>query len=147
MTKTLRLASITVGGFLVLHATLFAHHSFTAEFDGNKPVELKGTMSKVEWINPHIHLFLDVKDAQGKVTTWEVEGGPTRHMRDAGITKASVDSTLGKNMQVWGYPAKNGYQRVFLKTMFFPDGHFIAYSNQPTDNSGLGEIPRPAQRR
>ena len=104
-------------------------------------------MSKVEWINPHIHLFLDVKDAQGKVTTWEVEGGPTRHMRDAGVTKASVDATFGQNMHVWGYPARNGSRRVFLKTMFFPDGHYIAYSNQPTDNSGLGEIPRPAQRR
>jgi hypothetical protein len=147
MTKSVRRAFIAVGGFLLLAAPTFAHHSFTAEFDGYKPVELRGTMSKVEWINPHIHLFLDVKDANGKVTTWAVEGGPTRHMRDAGVTKASVDATLGQNMHVWGYPAKNGQPRVFLKTMFFPDGHFIAYSNQPTDDSGLGEIPRPEQRR
>lgn len=124
-----------------LSVPVYAHHSFTAEFNGDKPIELKGVMSKVDWINPHIYLYIDVKDVSGKVTTWAIEGGPTRHMRDAGITRNSVEASLGKDMHVWGYPAKDGKPVVFLKTMFFPDGHFIAYSNEPTDNSGLGEIP------
>jgi hypothetical protein len=127
--------------FVTLTIPIYAHHSFTAEFNGDKPIELRGVMSKVDWINPHIYLYLDVKDTSGKVTTWSIEGGPTRHMRDAGITRNSVEAALGQNMHVWGYPAKDGKPVVFLKTMFFPDGHFIAYSNEPTDNSGLGEIP------
>jgi hypothetical protein len=129
-------------GLLALATPILAHHSFEAEFRGDKPIELKGVISKVDWINPHIYLYLDVKDASGKVTTWAIEGGPTRHMRDAGITKDSVDAALGKNMDLWGYPAKDGKPIVFLKTMFFPDGHFIAYASETTDNSGLGEIPR-----
>jgi hypothetical protein len=142
MRNTVRVILSGIFGVIFLSAPTFAHHSFTAEFNGDKPIELKGTMSKVEWINPHIYLYLDVKDANGKVTTWSIEGGPTRHMRDAGITKNVVDTTLGQNMHVWGYPAKDGKPIVFLKTMFFPDGHYIAYSNEPTDKSGLGEIPQ-----
>jgi hypothetical protein len=141
----MRNALLVLSSFLLLTVPVFAHHSFTAEFSGDKPIELRGVMTKVDWINPHIYLYLDVKDASGKVTTWAVEGGPTRHMRDAGITKNSVDAALGQNMHLWGYPAKDGKSIVFLKTMFFPDGHFIAYSNEPTDNSGLGEIPKQAE--
>lgn len=142
MTKRMGLTSILALSVFLLAAPIYAHHSFTAEFNGDKPIELRGTMTKVEWINPHIYLYLDVKDANGKVTTWSIEGGPTRHMRDAGITKNLVDSALGQNMHVWGYPAKDGKPLVFLKTMFFPDGHFIAYSNESSDKSGLGEIPQ-----
>ena len=138
----MRNSLLVVFGFLLLGVPVFAHHSFEAEFNGDKPVELKGTMSKVDWINPHIYMYLDVKDASGKVTTWSVEGGPTRHMKDAGITRNSVEAALGQEMHVWGYPAKDGKPVVFLKTMFFPDGHFIAYASETTDNSGLGEIPR-----
>jgi hypothetical protein len=141
----MRNSLLVVFGFLLLGVPVFAHHSFEAEFNGDKPVELKGTMSKVDWINPHIYMYLDVKDASGKVTTWSVEGGPTRHMKDAGITRNSVEAALGQEMHVWGYPAKDGKPVVFLKTMFFPDGHFIAYSNESSDKSGLGEIPPEAQ--
>lgn len=140
MTNRTHSAFVAAFGFFLLTVPVFAHHSFDAEFRSTNPVELKGVMSKVEWINPHIYLYIDVKDANGKVTTWSIEGGPTRHMKDAGITRNSVEAALGKNMDVWGYAAKDGKPVVFLKTMYFPDGHFIAYATKPDDNSGNGEV-------
>jgi hypothetical protein len=145
MTNRISSALFVVLGFFLLAAPVFAHHSFAAEFNGEKPIELKGVMTKVDWVNPHIYLYMDVKDASGKVTTWSIEGGPTRHMRDAGIARTSVEAALNQNMHLWGYPAKDGKPVVFLKTMFFPDGHFIAYANESTDKSGLGEIPQEGE--
>src|SRR2546426_6668380 len=83
-----------------------AHHSFTAVYDGTKVVEIKGVVTKVDWINPHIYFYVEVKDASGKAANWALEGGPTRRMRDAGITKNFVDEALGQNVTVFGYPAK-----------------------------------------
>src|SRR4029077_1383103 len=82
--------------FLAIPAA--AHHSFTAVYDGAKVVEIKGIVTKVEWINPHIYFYVDVKDAGGNVTNWALEGGPTRRMRDAGISKNFVDDSFGKNV-------------------------------------------------
>lgn len=118
---------------------VLAHHSFEAEFRSDKPIELKGVMQKVDWINPHIYFYLDVKDASGKTVTWSIEGGPTRHMRDAGINRNLAESTVGQNIHLWGYPAKDGKPVVFLKTLYFPDGHFIAYHLEAGDLTGNGE--------
>jgi len=140
MTNKMRNGLFAVLGALLLAVPVFAHHSFEAEFRSTDPVELKGVMSKVDWINPHIYLYVDVKDASGKVTTWSIEGGPTRHMRDAGVTRNSVEAAVGQNMDIWGYPAKDGKPVVFLKTMYFPDGHFISYHLEASDLSGNGEV-------
>ena len=69
---------------------LLAHHSVPAVFDEGKQLVLTGTISKIDWINPHIHLFLTTKEADGKATTWEIETLPTNWMRNAGITKDAV---------------------------------------------------------
>jgi len=140
MTNKTRSPLFVVLGFFFLAAPVFAHHSFEAEFKSGDPIELMGVMSKVDWINPHIYLYLDVKDASGKVTTWAIEGGPTRHMRDAGVTRNSVEAAVGQNIHLWGYPAKDGKPVVFLKTLYFPDGHFIAYHLEASDTSGNGEV-------
>jgi hypothetical protein len=140
MSNKMRSGLFAVLGALLLAVPVFAHHSFEAEFRSTDPVEVKGVMSKVDWINPHIYLYVDVKDASGKVTTWSVEGGPTRHMRDAGVTRNSVEAAVGQNMDIWGYPAKDGKTVMFLKTMYFPDGHFISYHLEASDLSGNGEV-------
>ena len=137
---------LIVFSLLLLAIPAFAHHSFTAIYDGTRVTEIKGTVTKVEWINPHIYFYMDVKDARGKVSNWALEGGPTRRMRDAGITKNFVDEAVGQNVTVFGYPAKDGHTLLFLKKLVFPDGHFFAYYHDSEDRTGIGDTP-PAQKR
>jgi Family of unknown function (DUF6152) len=86
---------------------LFAHHSFTAEFDGSKTVTLRGVVSKVDWINPHIFLYLDVKDDTGKTTTWALQSLPPLFFRGSGLTKDMLlEQQVGGDRN--GDPAKDG---------------------------------------
>ena len=133
--------------FLSLAIPASAHHSFTAIYDGARVTELKGVVTKVDWINPHIYFYVDVTDARGKVTNWALEGGPTRRMRDAGITKNFVDEAVGQTVTVFGYPAKDGHTVLFLKKMTFPDGHFFAYYHDSEDRTGIGDTPQAPQKR
>src|SRR5262249_60960584 len=95
-----------------------AHHSFQAEFDISKPVTLKGTVTKVEWINPHVYLHLDVKDERGNVTNWAFETlGPGR-MRAEGMSKQTFG--IGKTVTLKGDAARDGSQNLgFLRTVPF----------------------------
>src|SRR5690242_4523908 len=81
---------------LVRAIPLAAHHSFAAEFDINKQVTLKGVITKVEWVNPHVYLFIDVKDQAGKVTTWSLESLSTAAIRRGGVTRNMLG--LGQNV-------------------------------------------------
>ena len=92
---------LLIGLAALLAAPLWAHHAFAAEFDGNKPVNLRGTVSKMEWINPHAWIHIDVKDADGKVTNWMVECGSPNTLLRRGVTKSSV--TVGMEIVVDGY--------------------------------------------
>lgn len=115
------LYSVLFGGLLVLAATpVRAHHSFAAEFDANKPVKLQGTVRKVEWINPHSWITIDVKDANGTVETWEVEAGAPNALFRMGFTKDSLP--VGTEIVVDGYLAKNGAHRANGRDLTFPDG-------------------------
>jgi hypothetical protein len=105
-----------------------AHHSFAAEFDANKKLTLKGTTSKMEWINPHAWLHVDVKEADGSVTTWEVELGPPNSLLKRGWTKQSVPT--GIEVVVVGYQAKDGAKRLNGRDVTLPDGRqFFAGSS------------------
>jgi hypothetical protein len=115
------LFSVVLGGLLVLAAApVWAHHSFAAEFDANKPVKLQGTVKKVEWINPHSWITIDVKDANGTVETWEVEAGAPNALFRMGFTKDSLP--VGTEIVVDGYLAKNGAHRANGRDLTFPDG-------------------------
>src|SRR5947209_12384314 len=94
-------AALALGG-----ATLAAHHSFAAEFDINKPITLQGTVTKVEWVNPHVYVYLDVKDASGKVTAWSLSSLSPGAARRAGVTRANFGQ--GQTVTVLSYHSKDG---------------------------------------
>jgi hypothetical protein len=103
-----------------------AHHSVPGTFDVNKTVAIKGKISKIDWINPHIYIYLDVKDAAGAVTTWKVETLPTNHMRRVGVTKAEIlQEAKAGDVTVHMYPALNNNTAGFLLRLTYPEGHFM----------------------
>jgi hypothetical protein len=101
-----RLAFAAVVGMLVAATgAVQAHHSFSATYDGNKPITLRGTVSKLGWSNPHAHLYIDVKNADGKVVTWEIESAGASNLLRAGIRK---EDFIGTEVIVKGFLAKDG---------------------------------------
>ncbi len=102
---------------------LLAHHAFAAEYDRNKPVKLEGVVKKVEWMNPHIWFYVDVKDATGKVTTWGFSGGPPGQLARRGITKNVLKP--GDYVKVEGFAAKNGTTNATGGNVTFADGRAV----------------------
>src|SRR5437899_10288151 len=89
---------------LLVASAAFAHHSVAGQFDTSKPVTLKGTISKVNWMNPHIYVFLDVKEADGSSTQWALETLPTAMMRKAGLSKDSMSGSAGEVVTALAVP-------------------------------------------
>jgi hypothetical protein len=108
------------GGLMMAAIPGFAHHSFSAEYDRSKPIQLKGTVTKVEWMNPHARFYLDVKDDGGKVTNWEFELGSPNGLMRQGWTRNSLKT--GDVVQVSGSRAKDGSNLVNASNVAFEDG-------------------------
>jgi len=117
--------------FLMAAAPAWAHHAFAAEFDANRSVKLRGTVTRMEWINPHAWIHINVKDADGKETEWMVECGSPNTLLRKGLTKASV--TAGTEILVDGYQAKDGSNRANGRDVTFVDGRkvFLGSSAEP----------------
>jgi hypothetical protein len=101
-------------------ASLRAHHAFSAEFDANKPLTFKGTISRMEWTNPHVWLHLDVKAKDGQTESWAFEAGTPSVLFRRGLTKDSVK--VGMEVVVDGYQAKDGSHRANGRDLTFADG-------------------------
>ena len=97
-----------------------AHHAFAAEFDVNRPLKLRGTVTKMDWINPHSWIHIDVKGADGKVVNWMIEGGSPNSLLRLGFTKDALPS--GSEIVMEGFQAKDGSNRGVGKSLSFADG-------------------------
>jgi hypothetical protein len=115
-----KLALLIAAGLLSTVAPVWAHHAFSSEFDGNQPVLLKGTVTRMEWINPHAWIHIDVKDDSGKVTNWMIECGSPNVLLRRGMTKNSI--TEGMQIVVDGFRAKDGSDRANGRDVTFANG-------------------------
>jgi len=117
------LIAATLGLLLVSAPLVRAHHSFSAEYDSNQPVKVTGTVTRVDWQNPHIWFFVDVKDEQGKVTSWGFSGGPPGVLQRRGITRSAMK--IGDVVVVEGFRARDGTSNASGGKVTFPDGRSV----------------------
>ena len=121
-------AALGLGLALIGSATASAHHAFAAEFDATKPVNLRGTVTRVEWVNPHVWIHVDVKKADGTIEKWAVEGGTPNVLFRRGVTKQSL--VAGTVIVVDGYQAKDGSKRANGRDLTLPDGKKLFLGSQ-----------------
>ena len=127
-------------------APVIAHHAFSAEFDANAPVTLKGPITKIEWINPHTWIHMESKSKDGKTEEWMVEGGTPNTLQRNGITRESIQ--VGTIIVVSGYRAKDGRMRANGRDITFPDGRtlFMGSSGTGAPRDGKDPSERPAKK-
>ena len=135
------LVAVLAGACLLVAVKTSAHHAFAAEFDANKPIKLRGTVVKMEWINPHTWIHLDVKTPKGTVERWMIEGGPPNALYRRGFTRASLPT--GVEILVEGFRAKDGSLKGNGRDLTFADGRrlFVGSSGTgaPRDGRGTSE--------
>lgn len=131
--------SVAIALSLGLAAPAVAHHAFSAEFDASKPIQLRGTVAKVEWINPHTWIHIDVKEPNGTTTRWMIEGGTPNTLLRRGLTRASLPE--GTEILVDGYRAKNGTNRANGRDLTFADGRRLFMGSSGIGAPGDGRDP------
>jgi hypothetical protein len=132
--KSLQLKYPVVAGLLSLGlfsgSRIDAHHSFAAEFDGDKPVRLIGIITKIEWTNPHSYFYLDVKDSKGVVSSWGCESGNPGALSRRGWKRGDIK--IGDTLVVDGFLAKDGSHLIDARRVTLPDGRTV-YGGSPGD--------------
>jgi hypothetical protein len=128
-----RMALLTLGALCLSAVPLLAHHSVQAQFDLDKPIQLNGTVTKVEWINPHSYLFIDVKDPSGKVKKWAFEMAGPGALRKSGLSRADRGGLKpGDAITVNGVLAKDGTDSGLVKNITMSDGRvFTIWTDDP----------------
>jgi hypothetical protein len=124
-TVTRNVLAIAVLALFLSSGALWAHHSPTAVFDMGKPVTVKGTLTKIDWFNPHISMYIDVKAADGSTETWKFESNPPSWFKSVGMTRADFAKVLGQTITVGGVPARDGSHYGYMFNFVFPDGNSI----------------------
>jgi len=142
--RTNRLVVLAVAGLLLYAAPASAHHAFAAEFDAKKPVRLQGVVTKVEWVNPHAWIHVDVKKPDGAVEKWMIEGGTPNTLFRRGITKNSL--VPGAVIVIDGYQAKDGSLRANGRDLTFPDGRKLFLGSSGTGAPKDGRDPSEPKR-
>ena len=132
---------------LLARGPLLAHHAFSAEFDPKAPVTLKGPITKVEWINPHAWIHMEVKSEKGTAEIWMVEGGTPNTLQRGGVTRDSLK--IGTVIVVEGYRAKDGRLRANGRDITYPDGRtlFMGSSGTGAPRDGRDPNDRPVPKK
>ena len=117
---------------LLIALPLLAHHSITAEFDTSKSFTVKGTLTKIEWVNPHAYVYLDAKDESGKNVAYSFETGPPGNLRRSGVLRTMFN--VGDSVTIDAWAAKDGTKNLGLvKAFHFADGHSVVMGKEPKD--------------
>ena len=130
---------IGVGLLLASAVPVVAHHAFSAEFDANRPLQLEGTVTRMEWINPHAWIHIDVTQDDGSVESWMIEGGTPNTLFRRGFTKDSLQP--GTVIMVDGYQAKDGSMRANGRDLTLPDGQKLFLGSSGTGAPRDGSDP------
>src|SRR5438034_5541418 len=133
-----RLAILAASVSLAAALPLLAHHSFAAEFDATKAIRVTGTLTKVEWTNPHTYFFIEVKEDNGSVSKWSCEAGSPGALSRRGFKKG--DLKLGDAIVVDGYRAKDGSRLIDARRVTLPDGRIV--SGASAGDGGPGDTGR-----
>ena len=143
--RTKLAVAVAVIGLMVAAVPVVAHHAFSAEFDANRPLHLEGTVVKMEWINPHAWVHVEVTEDSGQKVVWMVEGGTPNTLLRRGFSKNSL--AIGTEIIVDGYQAKDGSTKMNGRDLTFRDGQklFMGSSGTgaPSDGRDPTEPPRP----
>ena len=126
MRRIVILGLVLLAGSAWPHRTAWAHHNMSANFDISNRVTLTGTLTKLDWRNPHIELFVDVKGDKDHTEAWSVEGPAPVFFRDRDISRSDIEAALGKPVTVEASRARDGTRWGLLRTLTLPDGKLVS---------------------
>jgi len=122
-------------GFASAGGSVFGHHSFAVEYDRNQPVTLRGTVTRVDWVNPHAHVFMDVTNVPGRVTNWQLELGSPQSLSKMGWTRDSLKT--GDRITIKGFRARDGSHLVNVNMITRSDGKILLAANGDADSRAV----------
>lgn len=131
MNKSIPVFVHSVAALLLLAPPVHAHHSVNGQFDSESRLTVTGTVNRVEWVNPHVYVYLDVTNEDGSVTTWGLETGPTARLRQGGLTQLDLAGRPGEQVTALGMPARQeGNNSMWLIRISYEDGkYYVLYGS------------------